>query len=130
MVSYRSVLICERDNHRLQSVLKRADPKSVELLFDELDTATVVSNDALPNDVVRMNSAVTFRDAHTHAESTVRLVYPEETSHIEKSVSILAPVGAALIGLRVGEVIEWPVPNGKNRTLEVVSVENHHSEPL
>jgi regulator of nucleoside diphosphate kinase len=81
-----------------------------------------VEDDLLPDDVVRMNTRITFVDLDTRTESTIELVYPHEVGGIASRVSILAPVGAALIGLRVGETIEWPLPSGTHRRLQVLSV--------
>lgn len=118
----RSVLVGERDHARLHALLAKADPEAVELLYEELDAATVLPDAELPADVVTMGSTVTFLDTDTGEESTVSLVYPSDADASRNCVSILAPVGAALIGLRVGETIEWPVPRGGHRRLQVVAV--------
>ncbi|MGE0621267.1 MAG: nucleoside diphosphate kinase regulator [Pseudomonadales bacterium] len=122
MTSNRSVMVGELDHARLSHLLSKADPKSVSLLHDELDNATVVAEGQLPADVVAMGSTVSFRDIDTGAESTVELVYPSQADASQGRISILAPVGAALIGLRIGERIVWPVPNGRDRHLEVTDV--------
>lgn len=119
----RSVLVSERDNARLQTLLRKSDPEVVGLLYDELDAATIVPDAELPTDAVSMGSIVTFMDEDSGQESTVSLVYPPEADASRNCISILAPVGAALIGLRVGETIEWPVPRGGNRRLRVVAVQ-------
>jgi regulator of nucleoside diphosphate kinase len=122
MTNARSVLVGERDHSRLLSLLARVDPKGESLLYDELDEATVTRDADLPPDVVTMESTVTFRDTDSGEESTVTLVYPPDADTARHRVSVLAPVGAALIGLRVGETIAWPVPSGRDRHLEVVEV--------
>lgn len=123
MTQSRSVLISQRDHDRLQSVIAKTDPDTVGLLFDELDSATIVPDDELPEDVVAMGSLVTFEDTDSGAESTIELVFPHQADAAARRISVLAPVGAALIGLRVGETIEWPLPGGKVRHLRVVKVE-------
>lgn len=123
MTSLRSVLVGQKDRDRIHALLRNAGMKENSLLIDELDAATIVPDDELPDDVVTMHSAISFVDLDTSATSTITLVYPHEVELFLKGVSILAPVGAALIGLRVGEVIEWPLPNGRNRKLKVVAVQ-------
>lgn len=122
MTHTRSVLVGKRDHARLLSLIEKSDARAVALLYDELDAATVLPDADLPPDAVAMGSTVTFRDVDTSQESTVELAYPTRADASQHRISILAPVGAALIGLRVGEQIAWPVPNGRARHLEVVSV--------
>lgn len=122
MSNLRSVLVGQRDSERLQGLLRNLKYEDNSLLFDELDCATVVADHLLPDDVVTMNTMVTFIDLDTQIESTITLLYPHEVGHSSSDVSILAPVGAALIGLRVGETIEWPLPNARLRKLKVVSL--------
>ena len=123
MSSLRSVLVGQRDRDRIYALLRNTHTKDNSLLFDELDAATVVPDDQLPDDVVTMQSTISFVDLDTAVTSTITLVYPHEVGQFSTGVSILAPVGAALIGLRVGEVIEWPLPNGRTRNLKVVAVQ-------
>lgn len=119
MLFARSVLLGHRDRERILALLPNTRSG---LLFDELDAATVVRDDLLPGDVVRMNSKVTFADLDTLQETTLELVYPHEVMSTPNGISILAPMGAALIGLRVGESIEWPLPNGRRRRVRVLAV--------
>ena len=122
MLSPRSVLIGRRDLDRLDTLIHKRTANETSQLYDELDAAIVVEDDLLPDDVVRMNTIIRFVDLDTRVESTVELVYPQEVQGDAGRVSILAPVGAALIGLRVGETIEWPLPNGRHRHLKVMAV--------
>tara|TARA_R110002072_G_scaffold56097_2_gene145501 strand:+ start:6739 stop:7116 length:378 start_codon:yes stop_codon:yes gene_type:complete len=117
----RSVLLCTTDKKRLQpfidTLIARGDP-----LFDEIDNATVVSEADMPSNIVRMNSAVQVEDLDTGEILNLSVVYPNELDGSKGQVSIIAPVGAALIGLKEGEEIEWPLPYNKKRRLRVVSV--------
>jgi regulator of nucleoside diphosphate kinase len=122
MLSQRSVLLGQRDLARLDALVRRSASTDSSQLFEELDAATVVEDHLLPDDVVRMNTRITFVDLDTRVESTIELVYPHESQGSPNRVSILAPVGAALIGLRVGETINWPLPNDRQRRLQVVAV--------
>lgn len=124
MSSPRTVIVGQVDLDRINALLRTTDSKERTLLFDELDAATVLPDHLLPNDVVCMHSMITFIDLDTALASTVRLVYPHEVGNAAENISILAPVGAALIGLRIGETIEWPLPNNRRRRLQVVAVED------
>lgn len=123
MPSLRTVIVSQVDLNRIHALLRHLDSKECGLLFDELDAATILPDHLLPDDVVRMHSTITFIDLDTALETTVHLVYPHEVGGTADNVSILAPVGAALIGLRVGETIEWPLPNNRHRRLQVIAVE-------
>jgi len=118
-----TIYITDRDLERLEQILLRV-PQSgnVKELLNELDRATVVPSEEIPPDVVTMNSRITFKELETGEESEVTLVYPSDANLEKRKVSILAPVGAALIGLRVGDEIEWPLPSGKRRTYKITSV--------
>ncbi|HMN67601.1 MAG TPA: nucleoside diphosphate kinase regulator [Bdellovibrionales bacterium] len=99
-----------------------AKSEAGELLEEELARASIVPDDELPSDVVSMNSEITYQDLETGAEQTVTLVYPQEANSAENKISILAPIGSALIGLRVGGVIKWPIPKGKIKEIKVIRV--------
>ena len=117
-VELRSVILDTSERDTLIALLKRVGFSEFEQLFDELDAATIVADSEMPIDIVRMNSVVTYLDE----TSTVKLVYPGGTDSRVKVVSVLAPIGAALIGLREGESISWPMPNGHAKTLKVLKV--------
>lgn len=87
----------------------------------ELDQATVVPPERIPLDVVTMNSRVVFED-DTGVRREVLLVYPPAAEGFGDRVSVLSPVGTALLGLVVGESIDWPVNQGEMRRLRIVSV--------
>ena len=69
-----------------------------------------------------MGSTVRFKRADSQQETVVELVYPEQANVEQKKISILTPVGSALIGLREGGEIDWPMPNGKLTHLQVIAV--------
>lgn len=96
-------------------------------LHYELDRARIVPAAKLPHDVVRMGSSVTYRP-DTGAERTVTLVYPAHADISSGRVSILTPVGTALIGLRAGQSITWMSRDGHMRMLTVLSVSQPVSE--
>ncbi len=116
-------LILTRKDYERLSLLIDEHPRSAALLAEELDRAKVVDAKDIPKDVVTMNSKVTFMDLETDQESNVTLVFPPDANADERKVSVLAPIGSALIGLRIGQEIEWPMPNGKVRRVRVTGVE-------
>lgn len=119
---HEKIIVTKTDFQKLTSLIQDADSAAADLLDEELGRASVVSDDEIPGDVVSMNSKVRFQDLDTGTESVVTLVYPNEANIEENKVSVLAPVGSALIGLRVGQTIQWPVPNGKEKKLKVIAV--------
>ena len=97
------------------------NPDVAEELLGELDRASVVSDDEMPEDVVRMGSRLRYR-ADGSAEREVTLVYPAEANIDEGKISVMTPVGAALIGLRSGQSIDWLTRDGRQQVLTVIEV--------
>ncbi|WP_114241021.1 nucleoside diphosphate kinase regulator [Dyella sp. C9] len=125
MSSKPPIVISRLDLERIEALLERMPPVQAvqyEALRAELDRAEVVEPSAIPADVVTMNSVVTFQDEDSSDELTISLVYPNGAG-APGAVSILAPVGSALIGLKVGQRIDWPTPDGRVRSLRVLDIE-------
>lgn len=118
------LIISQKDFQKISSLLTSATAKIAELLEEELDRALIVPADKLPNDVVSMGSTAKFIDLDTNKELVITLVYPHEANIEKNKVSILTPVGSALIGLRVGQTISWPMPSGEEKKLKVVELFN------
>ncbi len=120
------IYITGDDAQRLRRVIdgRRAgncpDGEYLDVLEQELDRAEIVEAEAIPHDVVTMNSEVRLRDLDSGDVRVYKLVFPNQP-RTENSISILAPVGTAILGYRVGDVIEWRVPKGIRR-LEVIEV--------
>jgi regulator of nucleoside diphosphate kinase len=95
-------------------------PYAADFLAREIERANIVPPHQALLGLVRMGSRVTYRDGGSVREVT--LVYPHEADIERKRISVLAPVGAALIGLSVGQSIEYETPNGEKRSLTVVHV--------
>ena len=111
----REIYITERDMERLQALIDiggKKDAAYLERLEEELDRAKVVDPRDIPDDVVTMNSSVMVKDLDTNEEKTFVLVFPGKANMTENAISILAPVGTALIGYKEGDVIDWEVPAG------------------
>lgn len=119
----KTIYITESDWDRLERLMSGAGKApNIAKLRSELDEATVVPSEEIPSDVVTMNSRVSVQELDTGEKSEITLVYPSDADVNRRRISILAPVGAAILGLRVGDEIEWPLPSGKTRTYRIVSV--------
>ena len=119
------ILIGEADHDRLSNLASAANvslPDVADFLERELARAHVVAPSALPQGVVAMGSEVTFRDERSGQVRTVRLVYPRDEDIDNGRLSILTPVGAALLGLSVGQSIDWNTRAGRQRALTVLKV--------
>lgn len=106
--------IAERDYARLASLA------GSQALAEELSRATVLPEERMPGNIVRMHSRVTYLDERSGERREVELVFPEEADPACGKVSVLAPVGSALLGLEEGQSIDWPFPDGQVRRLRVV----------
>jgi regulator of nucleoside diphosphate kinase len=133
MKKLKNKLVLTRDDHKLLTTLLNArwgktafDRKNNEDMKLELQKATVVHQDSFPPDVVRLNSEVTITADDKHEIMELKLVAPHEANIKEKKISILAPIGAALIGFRQGEKIKWRAPAG-NRIFTILKVINQFS---
>jgi regulator of nucleoside diphosphate kinase len=97
-------------------------PQAAEFLAREVDRAHIAPLNHSLTGLVRMGSRIEFRDDVTGQVRLVTLVYPEQADISAGKISVLTPVGAALIGLSVGQSIEWRTPGGGLRSLTVLSV--------
>lgn len=91
---------------------KTIDAKEAEKLLNELNSATILDPRQIPGDVVTMNSVVKISFVDSGKQQEFKIVYPNESNFKEKKVSIFSPIATALIGFRVGDLIEWMVPAG------------------
>lgn len=118
------IIISSFDLERLEKLLESGNYRNLpgmEALQKELDRATIVAPQEMPADVITMNSSVKFVDDATATEYTLVLVYPGQTD-VPGAVSVLAPVGSALLGLSVGQSISWQGPGGRELRLRVLEV--------
>ena len=116
-----AITVSRLDVARLEALLATAHGEVADGLEEELLRATVVAPEAMPADVVTMNSRIRCREQARGRDMSLTLVYPEDSG--PQKVSVLAPVGAALLGLSVGQSIDWPAPNGKTLKLEILAIE-------
>jgi regulator of nucleoside diphosphate kinase len=92
----------------------------------EIDRAEIVEPRDMPADVVSMNSSADCVDESSDKHYTLTLVYPKEADADAGRISVLAPVGSALLGLRVGQSIDWPGQGGRTLKLKVIAI---HYQP-
>ncbi|MGE0259560.1 MAG: nucleoside diphosphate kinase regulator [Alphaproteobacteria bacterium] len=125
-----TLLAAEHDRlSALADAAAQSDPEAADMLAEELERARVVNRLHAPKNIVRMGSDVLFRDDTTKEIRRVSLVFPNEADISRNKVSVLTPIGAALIGLRAGQSIAWRTRNGETRRLTVLKVTND-DEPI
>jgi len=117
-MSQKNIYITEQDSTRLRELISVArdfakeDEKYLRDLEDELNKGKIVKSQDIPPDIITMNSKVYLKNLDTKEEMTYQLVFPEHADFSQGRVSILAPIGTALLGYSVGDIIEWKVPAG------------------
>lgn len=128
----RKIFVTEQDKIRLTKLFsstvgfRSRDLKTVKDLLSELERAVVIDEDNSGSNIVKMNSSVQIKDLDTGEEYEYTIVYPEYADSSENKISILAPIGTALLGYKKGDTISWEVPKGK-RKLKILNVFNQHS---
>lgn len=128
-------------DNQTPSILSRLDVERIETLLDtpalrdspvatrlraEFDRADIVEPADMPHDVVSMNSSADCVDESNSRHYTLTLVYPKDADADAGKISVLAPVGSALLGLRVGRSIDWPGQGGQTHRLKVTAI---HYQP-
>jgi len=123
---YQSIVVSWLDLERLERILDRlpaAQANARDALLGELERAELVEPWDMPPDVVTMNSRVRFRFAGSEEDVTMTLSYPKDMHDSGEQLSVLTPVGTALLGLRVGGSITWQRPGGGSFEATVLGVE-------
>jgi regulator of nucleoside diphosphate kinase len=122
MPKQTNIYITKPDHERLTKLIEiareregDANSKYLDSLEEELERAEVVQQKDIPADVITMRSMVRLKDLDTSEEVTYQLMFPTEANFDEGKISVLAPIGTAMIGYRHGDVIEWEVPSGVRR---------------
>lgn len=121
------VVLLKTDYEVLNSYVKNLqgmqvnEKENYRKLSEELKKARLVEEIDFPKDVVRLNSTVIIKDLTTNRKMTLTIVLPQKANIKEKKVSVLAPVGTALIGFKKGQVVSWNVPAGE-KDFEIMEV--------
>lgn len=116
------IIITDQDFHRLSALVEQVEGAGATALDEELSRANVIAQKEIPPDIVTMNSKLRFVDEVSGQESEMTLVYPQEANLNEGRISILAPVGVALLGLRAGQSIDWVLPHGGKKRIKVQEI--------
>ena len=122
MADLPQIYLTQNDLDRLLKLIETRPGKRFEKLESELVRATVVPRDKMPKDVVTMNSRVIFENETTRERREITLVYPGNADIDAGRISVLVPVGTALLGLRVGQSIDWELPDGETQRYRIVEV--------
>ena len=120
-----AIVISSLDLERIESLLEQPphrDSPGSTALRAELARANVLDPAEMPGDVITMNSVATFVDESSDESREISLVYPRDADTAINKISVFAPVGSAMLGLRVGQSIDWKVPGGRSLRLRVTGI--------
>jgi regulator of nucleoside diphosphate kinase len=118
------IIISEQDLHRLETMLEHQQQltPTMQHLEDELARATVVAPQDVPANVVSMNARVLIKLGQANEASEVVLVYPHDFKGEKGQVNVVAPIGAAILGLAEGQQIQWPQPDGQMMQVKIEKI--------
>jgi len=120
-------ILSEKDFQIIHDLIKNQSAvqqtKELRFLAEELKKAKVVKDNKIAGDIVQLNSIVQVEDQSSNKTMDFQIVLPSQANLKENKISILAPIGIALIGFKKDQLVEWQMPAGK-RTLKIVKVEN------
>lgn len=115
----RTISITSKDRERLMNLInkerefgKGRNREYLNVLEQELNRANIVPSENIPGDSITMNTKLILKDLDSGEETTYTLVYPEDMNLSENKISVLAPIGTAILGFREGDIIDWKVPKG------------------
>lgn len=123
------VILLKKDYEILNDYVKNLhgmrvnEKENFRKLSQELGKAQLVTEENFPEDIVRIDSVVVIRDTDTKRDMTITIVMPQNADIKQKKVSVLAPIGTALIGFKKGQKVSWEVPAGK-KTFKIMEVNN------
>jgi regulator of nucleoside diphosphate kinase len=127
----QKLYVTETDLKRIRNLLgslksfSKRDIENVRELDAALSQAEIVNSHDIPKDIVTMNSTVTIQDLMTNERTIYTLVYPEKADYKQGRISIIAPIGSALLGCKIGDITEWKIPKGVKR----IKIEEIHYQP-
>jgi regulator of nucleoside diphosphate kinase len=123
------VILLKKDYEILNDYVKNLhgmrvnEKENFAKLSQELGKAQLVTEEDFPGDIVRIDSEVVIKDVETKRNMTITIVMPQNADIKQRKVSVLAPIGTALIGFRKGQKVSWEVPAGK-KTFKIMEVNN------
>jgi len=134
-MKYGTLVVEKREYSLIKKMLLQAPQKadsifarSVEKLSSELKLAQMLTEDEMPEDIVRLNSIVTIQ-APQNKQKTLQIVLPSESNIGQNKISILAPMGLALFGYAKDDSVMWEFPSGMNK-IKILQVHQHQVESL
>lgn len=125
------VILTKTDYEILDSYVKNLhgmqvnEKENFSKLSGELKKAQIVEDDNLAADIIRLGSSAVIKDLLTNRDMTVTIVLPQHADIKQKKVSVLAPIGTALIGFKKGQTVSWNVPSGK-KDFKIMDVMNEN----
>ena len=130
MQKVKQQLLLRKDDYHIMMTCLRGgtgknyfDRQNAEELEAELKKATLINKEEFPEDVIGLNSTVIIKDETAKKEMEVKLVLPESADIKQRKISVMSPIGTALIGFRKGQQVQWNVPAG-TRTFTIIDVRN------
>ena len=121
----QAIVISSLDLQRIEELLElpaHQDSAGASSLRAELSRANILEPGEMPGDVVTMNSMATVVDETSGETRELTLVYPRDADGAANKISILAPVGSAILGLRIGQSIDWKVPGGRALRMRITGI--------
>lgn len=119
------ITISSLDVERIEDMIDSLGDESIpgiDELLKEIERAEIVDPEKMPNNIVTMNSKVTFQEVNSGKTFSMTLIYPKDQLPDEETISILAPIGSALLGLKEDDQIEWPKPGGGSLLVKIIEV--------
>jgi regulator of nucleoside diphosphate kinase len=117
------IFITTKDAEKLRKLIREAYHSEyrgsdyLKELAEEMEKASVVNPNQIPADVITLNSTARLVDQETNEEMVYTLVFPEDADISQGKISVLAPIGTAMLGYKTGDVFEWDTPGGKRTIL-------------
>ncbi len=103
--------------------LSATSAREIKLLMEELERGNIVEDNAIENDIIRINSEVIIEEMSTQKQMKFQIVLPSQSNIKESKYSVLVPLSVAIIGFKVNDQVDWELPAG-NKTLKVIAVNN------
>lgn len=126
-MTFEFISLSEVDFNRISDLIEDHEMapymvRDIALLSDELNRAQVLELQDVPCDLVTMNSRFRYSNLTDGKEETISLVYPHAADKGRNLISVTAPLGSALLGLKVAEEIDWTFPDGKTKRLKILEI--------
>lgn len=121
LMNHPSILVTTKDAKKLRKLIREAyhseyrGSDCLEKLAEEMEKASLVNPEQIPADVITLNSTARLVDQEANEEMVYTLVFPEDADVAQGKISVLAPLGTAMLGYKTGDTFEWETPGGSWR---------------